>query len=96
MSTTQFIQANKTRIENIDGNLDEAAITIMGESGRLEFYYFENGVLVNAKAKNTNLVEWWSRGGTAVYIPYAYSIMYRVPRALGSIYAWRGDFRDLE
>jgi hypothetical protein len=58
MSTTQFIQANKTRIENIDGNLDEAAITIMGESGRLEFYYFENGVLVNAKAKNTNLVKW--------------------------------------
>jgi hypothetical protein len=58
MSTHQFIQANKTRIENIDGNLDEAAITIMGESGRLEFYYFENGVLVNAKAKNTNLVEW--------------------------------------
>ena len=58
MSTTQFIQDNKTRIENIDGNLDEAAITIMGESGRLEFYYFENGVLVNAKAKNTNLVKW--------------------------------------
>jgi hypothetical protein len=33
---------------------------------------------------------------TAVYIPYAYSIMYPVPRALGSIYAWRGDSRDLE
>ena len=58
MSTHQFIQQNQDRIENIDGNLDEAAITIMGESGRLEFYYFENGVLVNAKAKNTNLVEW--------------------------------------
>jgi hypothetical protein len=36
---------------------------------------------------------WWRTG---VYIPYAYSIMYRVPRALGSIYAWYGDFRDLE
>jgi len=58
MSTTQFIQLNQARIENIDGNLDEAAITIMGESGRLEFYYFKNGVLVNAKAKNTNLVKW--------------------------------------
>ena len=58
MSTHQFIQQNQDRIENIDGNLDDAAITIMGESGRLEFYYFENGVLVNAKAKNTNLVEW--------------------------------------
>ena len=33
---------------------------------------------------------------TAVYIPYAYSIMYPVPRALGSIYAGYGDFRDLE
>ena len=58
MSTTQFIQANKTRIENIDGNLDEAAITIMGESGRLEFYYFENGVMVSARAKNPNLQTW--------------------------------------
>jgi hypothetical protein len=36
---------------------------------------------------------WWR---TAVYIPYAYSIMYPVPRALGSIYAGYGDFRDLE
>lgn len=51
MSTTQFIKANKTRIENIDGNLDDAAITIMGADGRLEFYYFENGVLVGSKVK---------------------------------------------
>jgi hypothetical protein len=58
MSTSQFIQDNKTRIQNIDGNLDDAAITIMADNGRLEFYYFENGVLVNAKAKNTNLVKW--------------------------------------
>ena len=58
MSTTQFIQQNQTRIENIDGNLDDAAITIMGENGRLEFYYFENGMMVGAKAKNPNLVEW--------------------------------------
>ena len=58
MSTYQFIQQNQDRIENIDGNLDDAAITIMGANGRLEFYYFENGVLVNAKAKNTNLVKW--------------------------------------
>ena len=58
MSTYQFIQQNQDRIENIDGNLDEAAITIMGEGGRLEFYYFENGVMVNAKAKNSNLQNW--------------------------------------
>jgi hypothetical protein len=50
MSTTQFIKDNKTRIQNMDGNLDEAAITIMGESGRLEFYYFENGYLVSSKS----------------------------------------------
>ena len=51
MSTTQFIQQNETRIENIDGNLDDAAITVMGADGRLEFYYFENGVLVGSKVK---------------------------------------------
>lgn len=50
MSTHQFIQDNKTRIQNMDGNLDEAAITIMGESGRLEFYYFEDGMLVSSKS----------------------------------------------
>jgi hypothetical protein len=50
MSTTQFIQTNKTRIQNIDGNLDDAAITIMADNGRLEFYYFENGVLVSSKS----------------------------------------------
>ncbi len=58
MSTTQFIQLNQARIENIDGNLDDAAITIMGANGRLEFYYFESGVMVNAKAKNPNLQAW--------------------------------------
>ena len=51
MSTHDFIQANKTRIENIDGNLDDAAITVMGADGRLEFYYFVDGVLVGLKVK---------------------------------------------
>ena len=51
MSTTTFIQANKTRIQNMDGNLDDANITIMGSDGRLEFYYFENGVMVDSKVK---------------------------------------------
>ena len=58
MSTYQFIQQNQDRIENIDGNLDEAAITIMNDNGRLEFYYFENGVMVSARAKNPNLQTW--------------------------------------
>jgi hypothetical protein len=51
MSTHDFIQANETRIENIDGNLDDAAITIMGADGCLEFYYFVDGVLVGSKVK---------------------------------------------
>ena len=58
MSTHQFIQQNQDRIENIDGNLDEAAITIMNDNGRLEFYYFENGVMVSARAKNPNVCAW--------------------------------------
>ena len=51
MSTTQFIKDNKTRIQNMDGNLDDAAITITGESGRLEFYYFEDGELVSSESR---------------------------------------------
>jgi len=58
MSTHQFIQQNQDRIENIDGNLDEAAITIMNDNGRLEFYYFEGGVMVSARAKNPNVRAW--------------------------------------
>jgi hypothetical protein len=58
MSTHQFIQQNQDRIENIDGNLDEAAITIMNDNGRLEFYYFEGGVMVSARAKNPNVYAW--------------------------------------
>ena len=49
MSTHQFIQANQTRIQNIDGNLDDGNITILGSNGKLEFYYFENGVIVSSR-----------------------------------------------
>jgi hypothetical protein len=58
MSTTQFIQQNQDRIENMDGNLDQAAITIMGDGGRLEFYYFEGGVMVSARTKTTTFQTW--------------------------------------
>ena len=51
MSTHEFIQVNQTRILNIDGNLDDGNITVMGDNGRLEFYYFEDGVLIGSKAK---------------------------------------------
>jgi hypothetical protein len=50
MSTHQFIQQNQGRIQNIDGNLDDGNITIMGSDGKLEFYYFENGVIVSSRA----------------------------------------------
>jgi hypothetical protein len=49
MSTYQFIQQNQSRIQNIDGNLDEGNITIIGSDGKLEFYYFEDGVLVGSR-----------------------------------------------
>ena len=53
MSTYQFIQDNNTCILNIDGCLtDDANITIMGAGGRMEFYYFEDGVMVSAKCIN--------------------------------------------
>jgi hypothetical protein len=50
MSTHQFIQQNQGRIQNMDGNLDDANITIMGSDGKLEFYYFEDGVMVSSRA----------------------------------------------
>jgi hypothetical protein len=53
MSTTQFIQQNQDRIRNIDGNLDDGNITLIGDDGRLEFYYFENGELVGSQVKVT-------------------------------------------
>jgi len=53
MSTFEFIQANQSRIQNIDGCLtDEANITIMESDGRLAFYYFESGVMVERKRKS--------------------------------------------
>jgi hypothetical protein len=52
MSMTQFIQQNQDRIQNMDGNLDSGNITLIGADGRLEFYYFDNGVLVGSKVKS--------------------------------------------
>lgn len=51
MSTHEFIEQNKERILNMDGNTDDGNITIKGDSGYLEFYYFENGVMVGSKIK---------------------------------------------
>ena len=47
MSTHQFIQQNSTRIQNMDGNLDDGNITILRSDGKLEFYFFVDGVMVD-------------------------------------------------
>ena len=46
MSTYEFIQQHKQVIQNIDGNLDQAVITIQLEDRRLAFYWFDNGTYV--------------------------------------------------
>jgi hypothetical protein len=51
MSTHEFIKQNKDRILNIDGNLNDGNITVKGNNGNLEFYYFEDSKLVSSKVK---------------------------------------------
>lgn len=51
MSTDTFIRVNRSRIQNIDGNLDTATITILTPEGKLAFYWFENGQVVRSKTK---------------------------------------------
>ena len=51
MSVDTFIKINSPRIQNIDGNLDEATITVLTPEGKLVFYWFENGVVVGSKTK---------------------------------------------
>jgi hypothetical protein len=54
MRTYEFIEQNEGRILNIDGNLDEGNITVQGDDGHLEFYYFKEGVLINSITKLYN------------------------------------------
>jgi hypothetical protein len=51
MSIHKFIERNKSVIQNIDGNLDEAVITILLEDGRLSFYWFDNGKYIKHSIK---------------------------------------------
>ncbi len=51
MSTYEFIKQNESRIVNIDGGLDDGNITIMTDEGHLEFYFFEDGLLVKEKTR---------------------------------------------
>ena len=43
MTIDQFIQNNKVSILNIDGNLDNATITILTAENKLAFYWFNEG-----------------------------------------------------
>lgn len=43
MSTYEFIEEHRPNILNIDGNLDQAVITIQLEDKRLAFYWFDKG-----------------------------------------------------
>jgi hypothetical protein len=49
MSVDTFIKINKSRIQNIDGNLDQATITVSTPEGKLAFYWFDNGQMVRSK-----------------------------------------------
>ena len=52
MSTFEFIQANQTRIQNMDGCLTaDANVTILQPDGRLAFYYFEGGKMVEYRVQ---------------------------------------------
>lgn len=52
MSTDTFIKKYKSAIQNIDGNLDQAVITIQLEDKRLAFYWFDNGKYVRHVIKD--------------------------------------------
>ncbi len=50
MSAYQFIENNSQYIQNIDGCLTESAnITLLDINGKMVFYYFENGKLIDSK-----------------------------------------------
>jgi len=43
MNTDTFIKKHNRSILSMDGNLDQATITIQLEDGRLAFYWFDEG-----------------------------------------------------
>jgi hypothetical protein len=49
MSAYQFIKLNSQYIQNIDGCLTEDANITLYKDGKLQFYWFEYGELVNSK-----------------------------------------------
>ncbi len=50
MSAYQFVEQNKQYILNIDGCLTgDANITLLGINGKMVFYYFKDGKLIDSK-----------------------------------------------
>jgi hypothetical protein len=47
MSAYQFVETNKHRILNIDGCLTGNANVTVLDNGKMIFYYFENGVIID-------------------------------------------------
>jgi len=43
MKTQTFLKKHRANILNMDGNLDQAVITLRLEDGRLAFYWFDEG-----------------------------------------------------
>jgi hypothetical protein len=51
MRIEKFIKDNKDTIQNIDGNLDEAIITVMDINAKLMFYWFVDGIYLKHEIK---------------------------------------------
>jgi hypothetical protein len=51
MGISNFIRRNKTNILNMDGNLDQATITLRLKDGRLAFYWFDEGKYIKHSIK---------------------------------------------
>ena len=49
MSAYQFIEQNKQYIQNIDGCLTGDANITLYKDGKLQFYWFEDGMLSRVK-----------------------------------------------
>ena len=84
MSTDTFIQINQSRIQNMDGNLDTASITILTPEGKLAFYHFEDGIMVNSQTQL--LGKWWAGGCQYWLVPKV--VMVIVARWINGLMSW--------
>lgn len=51
MSIETFIENNKDTIQNIDGNWDDATITLLDLNDKLMFYWFVDGMYLKHEMK---------------------------------------------